>query len=143
MNIAGKDLNLLYLFKVLYEECNLSKAANRMALSQPALIHKLNKLRNEFDDLLFVRAARGLTPTPFAHKLAQPASLLVGNIEQFYREIETEGFLNVNDVIHIYTTDLIEQLLLPGLLREVSRYAPNLQIVTHNTGGDLTKNSTG
>ena len=66
MNISNKDINLLYVFKVLFEERNLSNAAKRIALSQPALSHKLNKLRNEFDDPLFVRAARGLTITPLA-----------------------------------------------------------------------------
>ena len=53
MNIKNKDLNLLLLFKVLYEELNVSSAANRLNLSQPALSHKLNKLRQEFADPLF------------------------------------------------------------------------------------------
>ena len=65
MNIAKKDLNLLLVFHVLYQERNASLAAERMALSQPALSHKLNKLRHQFGDPLFVRAPRGLTPTPF------------------------------------------------------------------------------
>ncbi|MCT7655323.1 LysR family transcriptional regulator [Oceanimonas sp. NS1] len=50
MNITGKDLNLLKLFQVLYEERSVSLAAERMNLSQPALSHKLVKLRSEFDD---------------------------------------------------------------------------------------------
>lgn len=56
MNIASKDLNLLYLFHVLYQERNATLAASRMALSQPALSHKLNKLRHQFGDPLFVRS---------------------------------------------------------------------------------------
>lgn len=63
MNISNHDLNLLLLFKVVYEELNLTRAAQRMHLSQPALSHQLNRLRKEFDDPLFVRAARGLTAT--------------------------------------------------------------------------------
>ena len=50
MNIANKDLNLLLVFHVLYQERNASLAAARMALSQPALSHKLNKLRHELGD---------------------------------------------------------------------------------------------
>lgn len=139
MNISKKDLNLLTLFKVVYEERNLSKTADRMALSQPALSHKLNKLRAEFNDPLFVRAARGLTPTPLAHQLSNQVNDLVGNLEAFYQTTNPEDFLKRDDTLHIYTTDLIEQLLLPTLLRTVYRYAPNVKIVTTNTQGVLPK----
>ena len=139
MNILNKDFNLLYLFKVLYEEQNLSKAAERMALSQPTLSHKLNKLRREFDDELFVRAARGLTPTPIAHQTAPAIAATVANIELLYQDIAQENFLAREDTIYLHTTDLIEQLLMPRLLVQVSEQAPGLKIVSLNTLGKFPK----
>ncbi len=137
MNIASKDFNLLYLFTVLYEERNLSKASARMHLSQPALSHKLNKLRGEFDDALFVRTGRGLTPTPKADQMAKEVCCLVKSLESFYQQSENQDFLNKADVVHIFTTDFIELLLLPELIERVRQQAPKVKIVTRNTAGQL------
>lgn len=137
MNINNKDLNLLVLFHTLYREQNLTLAAEKLALSQPALSHKLNKLRAEFNDPLFVRASRGLTPTPKADAIAQAISGLVGELEQFYYQADDTDFFEKHDVIHIYSTDFIEQYLLPKLLPVIQQHAPNVQLVTHNTRGKL------
>ncbi len=139
MNISSKDINLLYLFKVVYEELNLSTAARRMSLSQPALSHRLNKLREEFNDEMFVRAARGLTPTPMARDLAPQILTLVTEIEDLFQHSSEQDFLDKPDIVRIYTTDLIEQLLLPKLLKNVQNNATHLQLTTQNTRGDLPK----
>ncbi|MGY4527241.1 DNA-binding transcriptional LysR family regulator [Pseudomonas sp. TE21394] len=137
MNIASKDFNLLYLFHVLYQERNATLAAQRMALSQPALSHKLNKLRHQFGDPLFVRAPRGLTPTPRAHELAPQVERLVVSLEGFYERCEGRDFLARPARLHLYSTDYVEQTLLPGLLPILRSEAPNLTLVTHNTRGQL------
>lgn len=137
MNIAGKDLNLLYVFHVLYQEGNASRAAARMALSQPALSHKLSRLRDELGDPLFVRAPRGLTPTPRAHALAPQVQRLVAELDAFYDACDGRDFLARSEAIHIYTTDYMEQLLLPALLPRLRRDAPGVVLVTHNTRGEL------
>jgi len=139
MNIKTKDLNLLLLFKVLYEELNVSSAAVRMDLSQPALSHKLNKLRHEFADPLFVRAARGLTATPKAITLAPAILQLVSDLESFYQQQTQPDFLAQIDRLVIYSTDYIESLLLPELLARVSELAPNVQLVFRHTQGTLPK----
>lgn len=137
MNIANKDLNLLLVFHVVYQERSASLAAARMALSQPALSHKLNKLRHEFADPLFVRAPRGLTPTPKAHELAPLVQRLISEMEAFYEQCEGRDFLARAERIHLYSTDYIEQTLLPRLLPRLREQAPNLQLITHNTRGLL------
>lgn len=139
MNIKTKDLNLLLLFKVLYEELNVSSAAKRMDLSQPALSHKLNKLRHELADPLFVRAARGLTATPKAIALAPAILQLVSELEGFYQQQTPPEFLAQTDRLVIYSTDYIESLLLPDLLAQVSELAPNVQLVFRHTQGTLPK----
>ncbi|SDD77039.1 transcriptional regulator, LysR family [Cupriavidus sp. YR651] len=137
MNIGSKDLNLLYVFHVLYQECNASRAASRMALSQPALSHKLNRLREELGDPLFVRAPRGLSPTPRAHELAPQVQRLVGDLDAFYDACDGRDYLARSEHIHIYTTDYMEQVLLPNLLPRLRRHAPGVVLVTHNTRGVL------
>jgi len=137
VNIANKDLNLLLVFHVLYQERNASVAAERMALSQPALSHKLNKLRHQLGDPLFVRAPRGLTPTPRAHELAPRIQCLVAELEAFYEHSDGQDFLQRAERIHLYSTDYMEQTLLPELLPVLRREAPNLVLVTHNTRGLL------
>lgn len=139
MNIKNKDLNLLLLFKVLYEELNVSSAANRLNLSQPALSHKLNKLRHEFADPLFVRAARGLTPTPKAISISAEILQLVSSLEGFYQHQSGTDFLTQSDRLVIYSTDYIESLLLPGLLALLADQAPAVQLVIRHTQGVLPK----
>jgi DNA-binding transcriptional LysR family regulator len=137
MNIDNKDLNLLRVFHVVYQERNASRAAERLALSQPALSHKLAKLRHEMGDPLFVRAPRGLTPTPRAHELAPQVQALVGDIEAFYHRSEGSDFLSRNERLHLFTTDYLEQSLLPGLLPRLRAQAPGVILITHNTRGQL------
>lgn len=137
MNIKSKDLNLLLLFKVLFEELNVTAAAERMALSQPALSHKLNKLRHEFADPLFVRSARGLTATPKAISLAPAVLALVSSLETFYQDSQSLDFLQQQSRFYLYTTDYIESLLLPKLLSRLMALAPGVQLITRNTMGLL------
>jgi DNA-binding transcriptional LysR family regulator len=137
MNIKNKDLNLLLLFKVLFEELNVTAAAERMALSQPALSHKLNKLRHEFADPLFVRSARGLTATPKAISLAPAVLALVSSLETFYQDSQSLDFLQQQSRFYLYTTDYIESLLLPKLLSRLMALAPGVQLITRNTMGLL------
>jgi len=64
------DLNLLKIFLVLSQELNMRKASERLFVSQPAISQSLTKLRNHFDDELFVKVQQGLKATPFAEALA-------------------------------------------------------------------------
>lgn len=137
MNITHKDLNLLLVFHVLYQERNATLAAERMALSQPALSHKLNKLRHQFGDPLFVRAPRGLTPTPRAHEMAPQVQRLVEDLQGFYERCDDLDFLTRPARLHLYSTDYLEQTLLPRLLPIIRSQAPNLVLITHNTRGQL------
>ncbi|MFB4392080.1 MULTISPECIES: LysR family transcriptional regulator [unclassified Pseudomonas] len=137
MNIANKDINLLLVFHMLYQERNATLAAERMALSQPALSHKLNKLRHQFGDPLFVRAPRGLTPTPRAHELAPEVQRLVEELQAFFERCDGQDFLTRPARLHLYSTDYLEQTLLPELLPILRTQAPNLTLITHNTRGQL------
>jgi DNA-binding transcriptional LysR family regulator len=69
LNLRAVDLNLLPVFEAAYEERNLSRAAERLAMTQSAVSHALKRLRGLFRDELFVRQARGVLPTPAADRI--------------------------------------------------------------------------
>ena len=71
-NLRTVDLNLLVVFDALMAERNVTRAAERNGLSQPAVSKALNRLRYLFDDPLFVRHDRGMEPTARARELAGP-----------------------------------------------------------------------
>ena len=66
------DLNLLRVFQVILEERGLTRAGQRLGLSQPAVSYSLGRLRALFDDPLFIRTPDGMLPTPRAEQLAAP-----------------------------------------------------------------------
>jgi DNA-binding transcriptional LysR family regulator len=69
LNLRSVDLNLLPVFEAAYEERSLSRAAERLAMTQSAVSHALTRLRALFKDELFVRQARGVLPTPAADRV--------------------------------------------------------------------------
>ena len=71
-NISRVDLNLLVVLEAIYTQGGVSSAANKLNLTQPAISHALTRLREFFDDPLFVRDGRGLAPTPLTRNLIEP-----------------------------------------------------------------------
>ena len=72
MDTTRLDLNLLLTLEALLAEQNVTKAAARLHLSQPAVSAQLNRLRDMFDDPLLIPARRGMTPTAKALELIVP-----------------------------------------------------------------------
>jgi DNA-binding transcriptional LysR family regulator len=66
VNLRAVDLNLMPVFEAVYEQRSLSRAAARLAMTQPAVSHAMTRLRGTFRDELFIRRSRGVTPTPVA-----------------------------------------------------------------------------
>lgn len=81
MNLRNFDLNLLLVFDTVLRERSVLRAADALALSQPAVSHALNRLRYLLKDGLFVRTASGMVPTPRAEQLAFPIRKALNDIE--------------------------------------------------------------
>ena len=64
MNIKNFDLNLLVVFRALFEEKNVTRASKKIGITQPAMSNALNRLRYLVKDDLFVRGPKGMRPTP-------------------------------------------------------------------------------
>src|SRR5258708_27859066 len=71
-NNTGLDLNLLRIFLAIWDLRSLTAAGDRLGLTQPAISHALRRLRDRFDDPLFVRAANRMLPTEAAVRLHEP-----------------------------------------------------------------------
>ncbi len=71
VNLRGVDLNLLPVFEAVYEQGSLSRAAERLAMTQPAVSHAMTRLRGTFKDELFIRRSRGVMPTPVAELMTR------------------------------------------------------------------------
>ena len=79
--LARTDLNLLVAFQVLLEEQHVSRAAERLFITQSAMSKTLSRLRELFDDPLFTRSAHGMVPTPRAIELH-------GELEQLLQHMD-------------------------------------------------------
>ncbi len=79
-DIKSLDLNLLKAFDALFDERNVTRAADRLGLTQPAVSGMLGRLRDSFDDPLFVRTQRGIVPTIRAEELATPIRQILSEV---------------------------------------------------------------
>lgn len=132
------DLNLLRLFATLYETKNASLAGTKLGLSQPAVSHALQRLRDSFQDPLFIRSARGLTPTERAHELGP-------YIQKIFRELEDKFDRKVFNpesdagTFRIKGTDYFEQTVLPMFVSEMQTAAPFSELISRSNQGILPK----
>src|SRR5258708_15325140 len=81
MKLTTFDLNLLVVFETILRERHVTRAGERLGLSQPAMSHALNRLRWMLKDQLFIRTPEGMMPTPRAEQLAEPVRRALGERE--------------------------------------------------------------
>lgn len=124
MNILTKNMDLLHVLVAVGEEQNLTRAAYRLGLSQPAMSHALNRLRRDIGDPLFVRTARGLIPTPRAQALIPKAKELLLLAEAIYQTGPEENFLQRPRRFVLACTAYFEQRILDRLLARLEKDAP-------------------
>lgn len=133
MNIDRVDLNLLVTLDILIEERNVTRAAQRLHLSQPAVSNALRRLRHVLKDPLLVRTARGMVLTPRAEELAGPVRQA---LEQLRSSLRANRFdpAQAEHTITVGTTDYVEFVLLPALIANVRAQAPRIKIAVRDLG---------
>lgn len=128
MNIAGVNLNLLVSFDALMEERSVTRAAQRMGLSQSAMSNALAQLRLLFDDELFVRTKTGIAPTMRAQSIAEP---IRNGLAQLGVALSTKSSYDAASsecTFVIAANDYVEYVVLPRLLRRLAEEAPGVRI---------------
>lgn len=129
-DIRKLDLNLLKAFDALLDERSVTLAAARLSLTQPAVSGMLTRLRDNFDDPLFVRTSRGVVPTQRALELAPLLKRVLGDIQLM---LQPSHFDPATAVLRwsVAATDYALQAVLLPFLRELRRQAPGIQVVAH------------
>ena len=121
------DLHLLELFDSVYRMRNLTAAGEALGLSQPAVSRGLARLRDAYDDPLFIRQPRGVLATPLAEHLAAPLAqalaIVHGTVERpiFNPATDTRHF-------HVSMTDIGERFFLPRLFNHLANVAPAVTV---------------
>ncbi|MCP1977205.1 LysR family transcriptional regulator [Bradyrhizobium elkanii] len=127
MNLNSVDLNLLVALDALLREANVSRAAMRLNLSQPATSHALQRLRDLIGDPLLVRNGARMELTPRAQALRSP---LANALDQVRALFVSDDFDAARSDRHfrLMMPDLAVELLMPPLMEKVTLIAPNVTI---------------
>jgi DNA-binding transcriptional LysR family regulator len=123
----GIDGHLLRLLVAVHEEGSITRAAERLGVTQSAVSHQLERLRTIVGDELFVRAGRGIAPTARADALVARARVLLDELQGF---VQAGAFdpARVEAVITVAANELQRDLLLPPLLARLRGAAPGLAL---------------
>lgn len=130
MELSDIDLNQLVLFQQLMVERRVSKVAENLGLTQPAVSNTLAKLRRQFGDDLFVRTPTGMMPTPFAEQLAEPVGYALGMIHSGLNQHSRFDPVSVKRSFAIGMTDIGEIVFLPELVERLRHDAPGVSLST-------------
>jgi DNA-binding transcriptional LysR family regulator len=127
MNLAALDLNLLVALDALLLEANVSRAAMRIGLSQPAASHALQRLRDMLGDPLLVRVGARMELTPRAQALRGPLAQALDQVRGLF---VPDGFDAPSSERHfrLMMPDLAVELLMPPLMEKVAALAPNVRL---------------
>jgi DNA-binding transcriptional LysR family regulator len=136
MNLAGVDLNLLPALEALLRRRNVTRAAEDVGLSQPAMSRALARLRAVIGDPLLVRVPGGLAPTPRALALAPGLTAALDGLGGVFRE---PAFApeEMRRVFRLAATDSMTVLLTPALLPAIRAEAPGVDLRFETYGPDM------
>src|SRR6478735_7463210 len=116
-DIRGLDVGMLRTFDALMREQNVSRAAARLFLSQPAVSASLNRLREVFDDPLFTRTSHGVLPTERARALAPQVEKLLADLAGLLEADAGFDPATSSRIFRIAGSDHASRMLLPELSR--------------------------
>jgi DNA-binding transcriptional LysR family regulator len=128
MNLKNIDLNLLVYLDVLLLKRNVTRAAESLGISQPAMSNGLQRLRKLFNDPLLVRTSNGMSPTERAERLQPLVREIVMSVEKAVESEQEFEPARATRVFRISVSDYTESTLVPHLLRYMRSRAPNITL---------------
>ncbi|MDB4069445.1 LysR family transcriptional regulator, partial [Pseudomonadales bacterium] len=128
MKLSDIDLNLFVVFDAIYTEGNLTRAGEIIGITQPAVSNSLSRLRNLFDDPLFVRTAEGMVPTPVSQNIIGSVRQALGLIRSSVQESDAFEPKASDKRFRVSMTDLSQSIVLPYLFGKITQDAPNVSI---------------
>lgn len=130
VHVSRIDLNLFAVFDAIYSEGGVTRAAEKLNLTQPAISHALARLRDMFGDPLFQRQGQRLVPTTVARNIVEPVRRALRSLEATLHE--TSHFDPATTVRHfvIGMRDILEATVLPPLVARLAR-SPGIDLSSH------------
>lgn len=128
MRLKGLDLNLLVALDVLLDECNVSRAADRLHVSQPAASAALGRLRDYFNDELLVLHGKRMIPTSCAESLRPEVGRILAQVDSMISMSAEFDPLRTERVFRFIASDYIATVLLIPLAAELERVAPGVRL---------------
>src|SRR5690606_26435339 len=128
MDLGDIDLNLLVVFDRLMRERSVSRSADSLGLSQPAISNALRRLRTLLGDELFLRTPAGMAPTPYALQLAEPVAQA---LDTLHGALNVRASFDPTGSERRFTaamTDVGETYFLPVLMELLAREAPGVTL---------------
>jgi DNA-binding transcriptional LysR family regulator len=115
MRLTQVDLNLFIVFDAIYDKRNLTRAAELLCVTQPAVSNALARMRRILDDPLFVSSPQGMVPTPLADSIANRVGEALQLLGAAINESGSFSAASANKVFRVSMADLAEALFLPAL----------------------------
>lgn len=131
-NMRNVNLNLLLVFDALMREKNVSRAGDKIGLSQPGMSYSLKQLRNLFNDPLFLKTQQGMVPTDTAKHIyghIKEALFIINEAIDYEYEFNPE---TADFNFRIGLSDYAAFILLPKVYKAISKLAPNVRLSIHN-----------
>jgi DNA-binding transcriptional LysR family regulator len=125
--LGAIDLNLLVVFDAIMRDRSVTRAGQRLGLSQPAMSHALTRLRHMLKDELFVRSPNGMVPTPRAEDLATPIRIALDGLQQ---SLEPDQFdpSKATATFRIAVDNYAAIVLVAPIAAHVARIAPSVRL---------------
>ena len=131
------DLNLLPIFVALMEERSVTRAAERMGMTQPALSNALSRLRLMLQDQLFVRERYGIQPTPIALELSPLIAEALAQLDNAVLGQQAFDPVKAERLFTIAPNGYVEFVLVPALVARLEKVAPGIKLRLTPYGNDL------
>ncbi|HEY8609130.1 MAG TPA: LysR family transcriptional regulator [Noviherbaspirillum sp.] len=128
MHISRVDLNLFTVFEAIYTEGSVTRASQKLNLTQPAISHALGRLRQIFNDPLFVRQGHAMVSTPLARTMIEPVRRALRGLEVTLNGVSSFDPASTAKTFNLAVRDVLEATILPPLLRRVLERAPLVDV---------------
>lgn len=139
MTMQSLEIRLLGVFDEIYKTRSVTRAADNLGLGQPAVSIALGKLREHFDDPLFVRTSTGMEPTPLGEELVQPIRAAIDALASAFGHRTAFDPRTAQRSFRICMTDISQLVLLPKLWAQLRATAPGVRIEIAHLSADTPK----
>jgi len=125
--LGAMDLNLLVVFDAIMRDRSVTRAGQRLSLSQPAMSHALSRLRHMLKDDLFIRSPNGMIPTPRAEQLATPIRIALDELQQSLEPTQFEP-TKAAATFRVAVDNYAAIVLVAPIAAQVARIAPGVTL---------------